>query len=181
MRFQAFLIALVVTFCSSASAQTVINGDFELAATGWTATNVDGSGGHRTTGGNPNGFFILNSSGSPSTNPTLTQPIVGLIPGQSYQITGDYIRVHSGGVVIDEFGVEIDGNLWEFDLSSNVAWSSFDQTFTYTGGSNLLTLTGERHADNSAGVDNIAIALVIPEPGALSLLALCAPLALRRR
>jgi hypothetical protein len=163
----------------------VVNGDFELGngsnqtADGWAGSaTIDGSGGWRATNGNPGGYFILNAGGQANSNPTISQPIAGLVPGGTYRITGDYIRRFAGGDPSNEFGVEIDNQLFTFNLTDDVRWTTFDRTFTYTGASNVLILSGERINDNAPGVDNIAIGAV-PEPAGAAALAVAAAALLR--
>lgn len=164
MHYVSFLSVVVLAFLTSAaSASYVNNGEFTSGAGGWTIANVDGAGGWRSSGGNPDGFFILNDNGSWSTDPTIKQEIAGLEIGRTYQVTGDYRFVHAGGSPTNAFGVEIDGLLWEFTPSA--AWQSFSRSFVFTDESTLLRLTGERNgSDYSVGVDNIMITDITPDP-----------------
>src|SRR5579875_834193 len=82
--------ALGLTAAPTAQAQSIINGGFDHDASGWTATNVDGSGGYFASGGDPGGYFELNSNGDAATDPTLSQPITGLTVGSVYTITGEF-------------------------------------------------------------------------------------------
>ena len=178
LRMLLAAIGVILTASTGEAVNLVVNGDFELGsgqdATNWADADVDGSGGWRPTGGNPGGTFILNSNGG-STDPTITQSILGLVAGQSYRVSGDYIQTFAGGGTDDAFGVEIAGELWEFDVADGNNWTSFSQVFTFDAGdSTLLALTGERNGtDTAPRVDNIVIELVdgrsVPEPGTLLL------------
>ncbi len=166
--YKNFMIALAI-FLLIATAQAtnlVTNGTFDSNANGWTFFNVDGNGGYRSTGGNPGGGFIINDAGALGSDPTLQQSITGLIIGETYTVSGDYRMAH-GSPASNAFGVQIDGNLFEFDLTS-FSFSSFSETFVATSTSALLVLTGERNGtDTDPMVDNISIvhtSAAVPEP-----------------
>jgi hypothetical protein len=159
----------------------VTNGNFESGCTGndapgWTAANVDSAGGCRTTGGNPNGSFILNSNGL-TTDPTISQTLAGLVFGQTYIITIDYkTEFATNGPFTNAAGVEIDGHLFQFNLFEDQNWRKFSTTFVYGGSSTVLMLTGERNgSDIAPRVDNVDVNAVtgdVPEPGTFALIGL---------
>lgn len=170
-----------------ARGQLVQNGTFDTVVPsngtggGWTSSNIDGLGGHRTTGGNPDSFFILNDAGQLVTDPTLTQTVSSLIVGATYNVTGDFRTVHIGQNTgtTQAFGVAIDGAyLFESPGVQNTNWNSFSFNFVAPATSVALSLAAERNGtDNDFGVDNIAMTLVpgpaqgvIPEPGTCALL-----------
>src|SRR5437016_14648689 len=97
MRIRYFAAFAFAAAASQSFAQNLlINGDFELSVpnngsgNGWTAFNNDGAGGWRSTGGNPNGTFILNDNGNTTTNPTIEQTLSGLTVGAFYRVSGDF-------------------------------------------------------------------------------------------
>jgi hypothetical protein len=187
MRLTLTVVAAALICSRADAASLVLNGDFELGnptsqtADNWTSSaTIDSAGGWRAINGHPGGYFILNAAGQTTSNPTISQAISGLLPGNTYRITGEFIRRFPGGANANEFGVEIDNQLFTFDLTDGVNWTAFERTFTYTGASNLLILSGERINDNAPGVDNIGID-VVPEPAAFSTLAVTGALLIRRR
>lgn len=170
---------------ATGSAEFIVNGDFSLAVpsngtgNGWTSFNIDSAGGWRATGGNPGGTFFLNDAGSTTTNPSIQQTITGLTIGQAYVISGDETVANSSTGTNSDFGVEIDGHLWEYTVPVG-SWLHFSETFVASSTTVTLLLTGERNGDSDPRIDNISLDAV-PEP--LSLLALGAGLSamLRKR
>jgi hypothetical protein len=161
---------------AAASANFVVNGDFELSVqrngfgNGWTSSHVDGAGGWSSGGGNPDGMFILNDAGQSDSNPTLSQLITGLTIGQQYSVSGDVAAGNGAAVGNKDFGVGVDGNLWEYSIpTSKTNWLHFVESFVATSGTVTIELTGERHADSDPRVDNIALD-VVPEPASILLL-----------
>src|SRR5262249_53323996 len=59
-------------------------------AGGWTSASLDPAGGWRS-----GGYFILNSNGL-APHPTISQTLSDLLPGITYQVTGQFINVYSG-------------------------------------------------------------------------------------
>ena len=180
-------IAFVVAGSASFGQNLLFNGDFELnvpsngTGNGWTAFQNDGAGGWRSTGGNPNGTFILNDNGSSTSNPTIEQTVSGLTVGHFYRVSGDYSRGNIGGNNLLDFGVEVDGNLWAFAVPNSSSWLSFSQVFQATSSTVTVRLTGERVGDNDPRIDNIVLAFeAVPEPATLAALGL-GTLALARR
>ena len=172
-------------FVATASADFIVNGDFELSvpnngtANGWTAFNNDGAGGWRSTGGNPGGTYFLNDNGNQSTNPSIQQSITGLTIGQAYQISGDEMVANATNNNNLDFGVEIDGHLWEYNIPIT-SWLHFSEVFVATSTSATLLLTGERHGDSDPRIDNIALNAV-PEPVSLVALGVGVAAILRKR
>jgi hypothetical protein len=190
MKFRGFLtLAFAVTATASFGQNLLFNGDFELSVpsngtgNGWTSFNVDGAGGWRSSGGNPNGMFILNDNGNGSTNPTIQQTVSGLTIGNIYRISGDYAAGNIGGNGLADLGVEVDGNLWTFTVpGSTTPFLSFSQTFQATSSTVTVRLTGERLGDNDPRIDNIVLAFeAVPEPATMAVMGLGLLAVLRRR
>jgi hypothetical protein len=164
----------------------VVNGDFSVSVPnsgtggGWTAANNDGSGGWRSTGGNPGGTYILNDNGNQSSNPYIEQ-VIAVVSGTQYTIAGDYARGNgaSGGNL--DFAVQIDGNLWQYGIPTSFGvFNSFSETFIATSNSVTLRLSGEWAGDSDPRVDNISLEAV-PEPMTIIALAGGAAVILKRR
>jgi hypothetical protein len=69
-------------------------------------------------------------------------------------------------------GAQIDGNTWEFAVPNSQPWTGYSETFTYHGGSNVLTFSAQRNGtDTDAAFDNITLSAV-PEPNTPLLLGL---------
>lgn len=176
------LLAIV----AGADAQNLlVNGDFSLSVpnsgygNGWTGVNNDGSGGWRSSGGNPGGTYIINWDGG-SGNPQLYQDVI-LIIGQTYRVTGDYSRGNIAYGGNPDLGVEIDGHLWEFTIPNSSAWRSFSQEFVATATNARLMLSGERYGDDDPRVDNLVVEAIVPEPTTMTALALGIAALLRRK
>jgi hypothetical protein len=103
-----------------------------------------------------------------STDPTISQSVTGLSPGQLYAVSGDYKKTidRTGGAITGlSFGVAIDG-VFCFECSAPVdsSWQHFDFLFSVAAPSVLLSLSSQRNGTEvSYGIDNIAI-WNIPEP-----------------
>lgn len=176
------LLAMV----AGASAQNLlVNGDFSLSVpnngydNGWTGANNDSSGGWRPSGGNPDGMFILNWGGG-AGNPLLYQDVL-LTIGQTYRVSGDYSRGNIAYGGNPDFGVEIDGQLWEYTIPNSSAWLSFNNVFVATSTNARLMLSGERYGDDDPRVDNMVLEAVVPEPATMTALVLGLTALLRRK
>ncbi len=172
---------------TAAPASLITNGTFDTFVPsngtdgGWTSVNIDGFGGHWTTGGNPDAMFILNESGQSATDPTISQTVSGLTVGAVYLIAGDYANAWSdlsGGNISDvSFGVLLDGvAILELTGAQLNVFTAFSTTFTATSTSHTIGLAAERNnTDWDAKIDNIALTLQtsptgVPEPAAALLL-----------
>jgi hypothetical protein len=70
------VLAVSIVFHFHAIAQNMIaNGGFNTDATGWSETNNSPLGGYRCCKGNPEGLFWLDSSPSPTNDPTISQVV----------------------------------------------------------------------------------------------------------
>jgi hypothetical protein len=178
-------LGLLAMTAGASTQNLLVNGDFSLSVpnsgfgNGWTGVNNDGAGGWRATGGNPGGSYILNWNGS-SINPQLYQDVV-LTVGQTYRISGDYSRGNIGSFTTLDFGVEIDGNLWEYDIPNSTTWLSFSNEFVATTTNARLLLTGERYGDDDPRVDNMVLEAVVPEPTTIAAVGLGFVALLRKR
>jgi hypothetical protein len=173
-----FLVFLLAAAVPLSAANLVTNGDFTLNCAGWGTVNTDGSfcqDGNRGLGqGNPGGFAVLNNS--PGPVPTMTQTIAGLVVGHEYLLTWDMESAYHccGSDSVPGAGVSIDGNLWTFIVPNSQNWTSYSETFTYAGVSNVLSFMSQMNGtDTDAGIDNIVLVDTsqgVPEPGTLLLL-----------
>ena len=182
---KAVIQTLALIGCCGISQAGVVNGNFETAcngqlAPGWTTSSgVDGSGGCRATGGNPNGNFILNAGGDPATDPTISQDIGPLILTHLYQLTGDFAcgNVCNPPQTTNNFAVDINGTTFGYMTPTALGvWRSFTIQFTYSGASTILNLRGETNGtDYDPRVDNIVLTDItgqgVPEPSAWMLVA----------
>ncbi|KAB2964257.1 MAG: hypothetical protein F9K16_04695 [Thermoanaerobaculia bacterium] len=170
------LLASLVLLPAAGIALGIENGGFDLAVPlngtggGWTSSTIDGAGGWRFVDGN--GFFVLNHSGNPASDPSIEQVLTGLVPGQTYQVRGEFTHyfVGFGSPAALSFGVAIDGAMILEIARPNSGWciapgacmnpdfTPFTATFTATSPVHTLTITGERNADDSDyAIDNIAV------------------------
>jgi hypothetical protein len=162
------LIALALScFSQSAIAQgnLVVDGGFDTSPDGWTFNKWVGL----SLGGNPGNFALLyNSSLSDPTLPTASQTISGLIPSDSYIVSGDYeLWKNSGGSSsVPSFGVAID-DIFLFETAAPTTpliWQSFNFTYTATSSSAILSISAQLNGiETSYGIDNIAM-YAAPEP-----------------
>ena len=144
---------------------------------GWTTSNGDTNGGWRSDAGLPSNGFVLNASGAIGTDPTISQCVSGLIPGATYNVTGNfrayYSFANSAGTQV--FGVAVNHVfIFESPGIPEKTWHSFIGSFVATDSTALLQLSGERNGwDLDFAIDNIAMNLAsaptgTPEPGALA-------------
>jgi hypothetical protein len=173
------------------------NGDFSTAVPrngtggGWTSSNMNKDGGHRTSGGNPDGHFILNDEGSSSSDPTIAQTITGLSVGSEYTLFWDFALhvnwANSGNGA--SFGVFLDSqinanalfigeNLSDEYLTESIKFTATAASHTFIFAAELDNRTngGAGNSDVSYRLDNVSS---VPEPsgfllgGVVSLCALC--------
>ncbi|MCM3873976.1 MAG: PEP-CTERM sorting domain-containing protein [Pyrinomonadaceae bacterium] len=160
----------------------IINGNFDTfvpsngTGGGWTTINIDGNGGHRTTGGNPGSNFIINDAGQSPTDPTLSQLVSGFTIGSSYTLTGDYAVFAGtfGNPLLQSFAVDIVGTATPTTTfgrpGGEGVYGSFSVTFTANATDILIRFRTEINGDDSSfRVDNIAVQPV-PEPATMMLL-----------
>jgi len=185
------LVACLVVLGHPTAARAVnliTNGDFEIfvpsngTGGGWTSSHIDGSGGHRSSGGNPGGTFILNEAGDPASDPTIQQGVSGLSPGTLYTVQGDVACGNvcgpgPGTIAALGFGVLLDGTpiLQLQTPPSTTNWVHFSQTFAATNTTHVIGFAGERNGtDFDPRIDNISLDVAavpaVPEPTTLLLL-----------
>lgn len=174
-----FVIIGVATALPTYADPVVINGNFNTfvpsngTGGGWTTINIDGNGGHRTTGGNPGSNFIINQAGQLATDPTISQLVSGFTVGASYTLTGDYASFASnfGNPALQSFAVDVVGTTTTFGRPGGEGvYGSFSVTFTADATDILIRFRTEINGDDSSfRVDNIAVQAV-PEPATLLLL-----------
>ena len=148
----------------------VFNGGFDASAAGWILTN--GAGWAGPDKGNPGGFVDLDSlAPSAADDPTASQLINGLIPGQPYLISGDYQKkIARTTVPGPSFGVAL-GNVFLFEASDpgDFLWHSFSFPYMPASTSTLLSLSAQINGTGvSYSIDNIAM-YGVPEPSVLVL------------
>ena len=124
------------------------------AANGWTSTNIDGNGGWFPD------YFILNSNGSASTDPTISQSLTNVNPGVTYQITGYVTNVYPqyGGSSPNAFEIAVNGQvvLAKSKAQAN-GWTWFTTTWTDVNTTTAtLSLIGEHGDDSSFAITDVA-------------------------
>jgi len=175
LNISVVLIALALScFSQSATAQgnLVVNGGFDTDSSGWILTNISVSegGGYHATFGNPPGSVLLYNPSLPE-DPTASQIINGLTPGDIYIVSGNY-RGGGKNVTDNSFGVALDG-IFLFETAAPAdffSWHSFSFDYTAASTSALLSLEAQINGtDDSYTIDNISMEAV-PEPSSLCLI-----------
>ncbi|HVP75745.1 MAG TPA: hypothetical protein VMS63_06970, partial [Gaiellaceae bacterium] len=125
------------------------------AANGWTSTNIDGNGGWRPD------YFILNSNGSASTDPTISQSLT-VSPGVQYQISLYVTNVYPqyGGSSPNPFEVAVNGQVVTTRLKAQAnGWLLVTTYWTAGAGTTTATLSliGEHGDDSSFAVTDVSL------------------------
>jgi hypothetical protein len=160
--------AVTVSFkCASTTSGSNMcsNGDFSSSSactSSWTPLNNDNSAGWRSTGGNPGGYFLLNSNGAVATDPTIQQTLRGLVPGQWYTISGQRNNIENGAFGNPSalsFGIAIDNTvLLEQANTGGANWIPFSVQFKATATTHVLSISAERNGDDTQyGIDNVSV------------------------
>jgi hypothetical protein len=152
----------------------ITNGTFDTGVTGWVFTDADATQ-WRSSGGNPGGYAVLNNV--PGLVPTMSQT-VSLTPGHLYELTWDMTSAYRGygSDTTPGAGAAIDGHLWEFIVTNSQPWLSYDETFTASVATAVLSFSSQRNGtDTDAGIDNVVLTEItkgagVPEPATLALL-----------
>ncbi|MBA2434769.1 MAG: hypothetical protein H0V54_06740 [Chthoniobacterales bacterium] len=115
----------------------------------------------------PDGNFILNSFGGVDSDPSISQTVVGLIPGADYTVSGDYASVysHAGNPAAFSFAVDIDGvNAAKLGRPGGQdEYGSFAVPFTAAGSSVVIGFRAEIDGDDSSyRIENIALTEGVP-------------------
>jgi len=170
--------ATVLSAGGADAANLVTNGTFAGGtSTGWTATPTNFTGApfnHATTAcGTQGSCAVLNDF--PNTLVSMSQTISSLAVGTTYTLTWDMESYYGccGSATTPGAGAGIDGNSYLFAIGNNVSWLSYSETFTYTGGSNVLTFYAQANGtDTDAAFTNIALtaaSAAVPEPASWAL------------
>jgi hypothetical protein len=147
---------------------TFTNGDFEQfvpvngTGGGWTSSGLFAGAGWQSSGGNPGGTFLLNNVGDPNTDPTISQTICCLKPGQCYTIRGQRKVQAWFGQTAPSFAVLLDGaTILALPVPSNPAdanWYDFAVSFTATNACQTIGFAAEINGtDVSYWIDNIRL------------------------
>lgn len=188
MKKREFIVTLLAVFfiaglSGQADANLIINGDFSTsvpsngAGGGWVSANIDGVGGWRSTGGNPDGMFILNDGGALATDPIISQLVSGLTAGATYRLTGDYANQYEyfGSRGDNTFAVDVDGVMLDAlnYPGADRVWGSFSFDIVAPDTDLLIAFRAEIGGDDTDyKIDNISLVRAgapVPEPATLLL------------
>jgi hypothetical protein len=139
---------------ATAQGNLVVNGGFDLNASGWT-TNAF-SGYYEPLKGDPGGCFTLLSS--PAAMPTISQPINGLVPGANYVISGSY-SIEGGNIgSTPSLGVAMNSTFVFQVAPPDYNWHNFNFPYLAASSSAVLSLAAHINGtSNSYRVDNIVM------------------------
>jgi len=136
-----------------------VNGGFDTDALGWTLHNFDEWSGWTDEAGNPPGCMRLNEFGQSHIDPGIQQLVGDLIPGFTYEITGEYRPYVAwiGSPSAESFVVTVDSVVVAaFPRGPNGEdWSPFIATFTATATEHEIGFWGEHVDDSSYELDNV--------------------------
>lgn len=146
----------------------VLNGSFDSGTIGWSFSNIDGAGGWRPSGGQPDGYFILNDGGSPSTDPAIEQVVEGLQVGAVYRLRGRYKAESSASSPVGalSFAVDVNGEVViTRPAVDTTIWRDFEWTFVAMNNQSSIQLRAEiSGTDNDFAIDNIELFKLTPPP-----------------
>jgi hypothetical protein len=145
----------------------VKNGDFNENTDGWTLIEHDCANWYCLGGCNTNllggwdgscGWFYVNSGGGVVET---SQVITGLVPGETYLVSGYFARdtaLHPDG----SFNVLIDDDLYIEASGNQGEWTEFAFEYVAGGTEVLLRLQSQVKGDDAYGIDHISIVLKPP-------------------
>lgn len=147
---------------------TFTNGNFDTfvpvngTGGGWTSSGLFAGAGWQSSGGNPDATFLLNNVGDPATDPTLSQTLCCLTPGQCYTIRGQRKVQAWFGQTQPSFAVLLDGApVLVLPVPSNPAdtnWYDFAVSFTASNACQTIGFAAEyAGSDVSYWIDNIRL------------------------
>ena len=139
-------------------------GGFDTDADGWELHHFDPWSGWSDASGNPPGCMVLNEFGSCDVDPGVTQTVDGLIPGLSYELTGEYRPYVEwiGNPAAASFVVTVDSVVVAaFARGPNgLDWSPFTASFTATATAHSIGFWAEHDCDDSSyDLDSVQIAV----------------------
>jgi hypothetical protein len=174
----AAAIAFIGLIGQAGAANLVDNGSFTGGSSAdWTASptpfNTSGYNFVTTSCGAEPSCAVLNDV--PAVLVSMTQAITGLTVGDEYDLTWDMASYFSccGSTITPGAGGGIDGNTWLFAIGNDTTWQTYNETFTYTGSSDVLTFYAQANGtDTDAAFTGISLtqASAVPEPASMALL-----------
>ena len=154
----------LLAMSSIATAETselVRNGSFDTGSSNWNIEHDFVGGWKKESDGN--GYVALNHNGR--TDPTMTQTLEGLVPGDEYTLTARYrpgihVPIH-GTANAPFFKISVGDQEREYKLLSkekNQGWMPLFFKFTAKATTAVLTIEGEIHdKDNDVDIDDVSV------------------------
>lgn len=154
----------------------------------YTITNVQPGAWHQLWRNNVDltghGWYMLFNGSTTGASNAWSQNVAGLMVGQQYQLSFDIFTAFAQDTENANINISVGGNNVGSVLAPSGAgqWQNLFLTFTYTGGTDVVSLLNTETAatGNDFGIDNISLNPV-PEPFTMSLGVLGIGAFLRRR